>query len=82
MANPCTACLITDGLMRGLLEKAAGQIDGVEFTVEELRRPSECAGVAGLEVEKLPAVIIDGEQVTAGGLLHKRQLIKMIEERR
>ena len=81
MANPCSACLIIDNLMRGLIYKTAEAMEDVEFIVEELRHPSECAGVAGLEVEKLPAVLIDDEQITAGGLLHRRQLVKMIEAR-
>ena len=79
MANPCSACLMIDGLMRGLLRKTADGMDNVELVIEELRHPKECADIDGLEVEKLPAVLIDGEQVTAGGLLHRRQLIKMIE---
>ena len=64
-----------------MLEKTAGQYEGVDFRTEALERPGDCARVDGLEVERLPAVIIDGEQVTAGGLLHRRQLARLIEER-
>ena len=81
MANPCSACVITDNLLRGLLDKVAGQMDNITVKTEILNHPRECAGVEGLEIEKLPAIIINGEQVTAGSLLHRRQLIKMIELR-
>ena len=85
MANPCSACFMTDNLLRALIKKVAEQMKAenknIEFEIEILNHPRECAGIAGLEIEKLPAVIIDDEQITAGGLLHRRQLIKMIEMR-
>ena len=81
MAHPCSACFIADGLMRGLIMKVAGQYADVEARVETLSHPRELAGVEGLEVEKLPALIIGDEQVTAGGILHRRQLAKLIDER-
>lgn len=81
MANPCSACLMIDNLLRELFQKVSAQMENVEFAVEVLNHPRECSGVVGLEVEKLPVVIIGDEQVTAGGLLHRRQLIQMIEMR-
>jgi len=81
-AHPCSACLMVDSLLRGLFEKISPEFEDVDFRVEVLNHPKEYPSVGGLEVERLPAIIIDGEQVTAGNLLHKRQLIKMIEQRR
>ena len=81
MAEPCSQCLIIDDLMRDLLQKTVPDIAGADLKIVALRHPRECANVEGLEVEKLPAVIIDGEQVTAGSLLHRRQLLQLIESR-
>ena len=63
------------------MQKTVERMPGVELIIEVLNHPAECAGVAGMEVEKLPAVFINDEQITAGGLLHRRQLIKLIESR-
>ena len=41
MANPCSACLIIDDLLRGLLQKTADEMDGVELVIETLRHPRE-----------------------------------------
>jgi hypothetical protein len=45
----------------------------------ELDNLKQVAMVQGLEVEKLPAVLINNEQVTAGSLPTKEQLISMIQ---
>ena len=81
MANPCTACMIVDNLLRVLLQKTVADLDGVALSIEELQHPRDCVGVVGLEVEKLPAILIDDEQITAGNLLHRRQLLQIIESR-
>ena len=85
MANPCTACMIIDNLLRDLLRRTVEQLAfggqglDIDLVIEELHHPRECVGVAGLEVEKLPAILIDDEQITAGSLLHRRQLTQLIE---
>ncbi|MHB1315791.1 MAG: thioredoxin family protein [Christensenellales bacterium] len=68
LKNPCSACLILCNLTKELLkklQKCNGQI-AVEFV--ELDHINQAYLVEGLEVDKFPAIIIDGEQVTAGSL--------------
>ena len=80
--NPCSACSIAAELMRGMFEKMTGQYPDIEFTVSYVIHPRELRGIKGLEVERLPAVVIDGEQITAGGIMHRRQLLVEIEARK
>jgi len=81
MVHPCSACLINDNLMRELFAALEGSNPDVSFTVTVLNHPRELPSVEGLEVESLPAVLIDGEQITAGSLLHRRQLEGIIKRR-
>ncbi len=79
MKEPCAACVITGDLLRETLEKLRSQRDDVEVSCVLLEHPGEAAGVEGLEVERYPALIINGEQVSAGSLLTVRQLNEMID---
>ena len=84
LANPCTACLITENLLKEVFEKTSLSlksrgIESVEFETVTLNHPKEIYTVEGLEVEKLPAIIINGEQVTAGSLIHRRKLEQFID---
>lgn len=84
LANPCTACLITENLLKEVFEKTqislkARGIENIEFETVTLNHPQEIYNVEGLEVEKLPLVIIGGEQVTAGSLIHRRKLEQFID---
>ena len=81
MARPCSACLIADNLMRELFAVMQGMNPDIIFQVDILHHPRELACVEGLEVETLPAVLIDGEQITAGSILHRRQLQGYINRR-
>jgi hypothetical protein len=82
MKNPCQACLIISDLMVGLFEKISTDYNDVDFSVVKLERPEDLYKIPGLVIEKLPAVIIDDEQVSCGSILHKRQLKEYIEIRR
>lgn len=77
---PCTACVIVNGLSMETLEKVASRRPGFTYEIFEVGAPSELAGIEGLEVEKLPALILDGVQRTAGSLLTPRQLEHMLDE--
>jgi len=81
MVHPCSACLINDNLMRELFTSLKDSNPDVSFTVTVLNHLRELPSVEGLEVESLPAVLIDGEQITAGSLLHRRQLEGIIQRR-
>jgi hypothetical protein len=82
MKNPCQACMITSDLMVGLFEKISANYNDVDFSVVILERPEELCKTPGLVMEKLPAVIINDEQVSCGNVLHRRQLKEYIEIRR
>lgn len=79
LKDPCTACHIIDGLIKETLEKVQKEFDNVEVKLVELEHINEAAEVEGLEVEKFPAVLINNEQITAGSLLTKRQLVSIIQ---
>ena len=80
--NPCSSCQIAAELMRGLILKLTAEISDAEFTTIYVKHPRDLRGVNGLEVERLPAVLIDGEQISAGNIMHRRQLLAEIEARR
>lgn len=74
LAQPCTACVITCGLVKEILEKLRKTHLNFELELVELEHIRDAASVEGLEVETFPAIIIDGEQVTAGSLPDRNML--------
>ena len=82
LMQPCTACVITGRLSEEIIEKVRKKYGDFEFCKIELKSLAEASTVEGLELEKFPAVIIDGEQVTAGSLPHPDMLRDMIYEKR
>ena len=54
--------------------------DRLSLRVREIRHPSELRDVAGLEVEKMPAVLVNDEQVSAGRILTIRDIRECIDE--
>ena len=80
LAHPCTACLITDNLLRESLAKVQKQVENVEVEIVVLEHPRELSRYGGVEVERLPILLIDGEQVSAGSFLTPRQIIAMLNE--
>lgn len=77
-AHPCQACQITANLQEEVLAKLCGKHGGLVFEVVEFGTPAEMKAVENLEVEKFPAVIADGEQITAGSLYHLRRLERVL----
>lgn len=78
LAQPCTACIITCSLVKEILKKLQKTHGDFSMEVVELAHIKDAVSVEGLEVEKFPAIIIDGEQVTAGSLPSKNMLISYI----
>jgi len=76
----CTACFITNGLSMESLEKVAKRRPDFTYEVVEISHPSQLRSVQGLEVEDLPALILDGVQRTAGTIVTPRQLEAMLDE--
>ncbi|MDD2262125.1 MAG: hypothetical protein PHY13_05305 [Clostridia bacterium] len=54
----------------------------MDFVITILDRPEDARKVDGLEIDLFPAILIDKEQITAGNILHKRQLKGYIDVRR
>jgi len=79
MNYPCTSCVITQNLILEVVEKVE-RAGGVETETRYLSHPKEITSVPGIEVEKLPLLLLDGEQITAGNLISSKTLMKMIEE--
>ena len=79
LKEPCTACLITGDLLRELLAKIQKEQPGLEVEFVILDNLKQVAMVKGLEVPKFPAILINDEQVTAGSLPSKQQLLTMIQ---
>lgn len=79
-AYPCNACQIANDLNVETLKKVSAMRDDFQFEIILVGHPRELAGVEGLEVEKLPAVLINGEQISAGSVLAPRQVMKILED--
>jgi len=79
LKEPCSACLITAGLLKEMLEKLKSKYCHMEVIYTTLEHIREASAVEGLEVEKLPALIVNGEQITAGGLPALGQLTALLE---
>lgn len=77
---PCGACQVIEQLTRESLEKAVARDSRLHLRVHEIRHPSELRSVAGLEVEKMPAVLVGGEQVSAGRILTIRDIQRYVDE--
>lgn len=79
MASPCTACVILNALNIETLDKVARERSDFSWELVQLMHPKDVATVEGLEVEKMPAVLINGEQITAGTILSPRALNRLLD---
>ena len=79
LQNPCSACFIIGGLVREMFEKLQIKMDFIDVEYKELEDLKSLHSIEGLEVESFPAIIINGEQITAGTIPDKREIIKRIE---
>ena len=79
--SPCTACVILNQLNYETLRKVSAARSDFAFEVVEIGHPSEDWSVPGLEVEKMPAVIIDGEQIAAGTIVSPKLIAWFLSAR-
>lgn len=77
---PCGACQVLEQLLRESLERAVREDERLRLEVREVSKPSELRSVPGLEVEKMPAVLVAGDQVSAGRILTIRDIREYIDE--
>ncbi len=79
--SPCTACVISSNLDLESLQKVAASRSDFTWEVVEIGHPREVWAVPGLEVEQLPAVILDGEQISAGNIVSPRLIAQILAAR-
>lgn len=77
--QPCTACLIMEGLIWEMLYKINMEYGYVSLESVKLDNLKDIHSIEGLEVESFPAILINGEQITAGSIPMKAHLISIIE---
>lgn len=74
LKEPCSACFIIGGLVKQMFDKLQKEMAFIEVEYTELEDLKNIHNILGLEVEKFPAVIINGEQITAGTIPDKKEL--------
>ncbi|MDI6618535.1 MAG: thioredoxin family protein [Clostridiales bacterium] len=78
--QPCSACLITGNLVREMMDKISRELGCVDIENIKLSDLKNIHSIKGLEVENFPAIIINGEQITAGSLPIKSNIISIIKK--
>ena len=79
LQNPCSACFIIGGLVKEMFDRLQKKIDYIDVEYRLLENLKDIHSIEGLEVENFPAIIINKEQITAGTIPNKREIIKRIE---
>ena len=83
LKTPCAACLIAGNAVKEILAKLVDEcaLADVKLDIEkiELDDLKDIHEIKGLEVEKFPALIINDEQITAGNIPSKKQLLSIIK---
>jgi len=78
LEEPCSACLIIFNLIKEIMERLKGKYDFLEVNYIEIKKLEDLHLVEGLEVEKFPAIIIEGEQIFAGTIPDIGEIEKII----
>ncbi|MDF2613117.1 MAG: hypothetical protein K0S71_903 [Clostridia bacterium] len=78
--EPCSACIIITNLIKEMFKELEAQMPEVAFTIIEMQHIKELKAIKGVEVEKMPIILIQDEQISAGSLPNKRYLKQLIEE--
>lgn len=79
LKEPCSACLILNNLVKEIIAKLQKKFDNLDIQYVEFSNLARIHEIEGLEAEKFPAIIVNGEQVTAGELPDINYLISAIE---
>lgn len=78
--EPCNACIIISNLIKEMFTYLERELPAVTFEVIELDHIKKIKNIEGIEVEKMPIILINDEQVTAGSLPNRKYLKQLIEE--
>ncbi len=81
---PCTACVIINSLNIETLDKLSETRKDFSWELIEIKTLSQALcldfeKISGLEVEKLPAVLINDEQISAGTIITPKQINQILE---
>lgn len=79
LTDPCSACFIICGFVREIFEKLQKQMDFIDVKYTELPDLKNLHLIEGLEVEKFPAIIINGEQITAGTMPDRKEIVNILK---
>ncbi len=79
LQEPCSACVIIDGLIQEMLQKMQIVYPDVIVEMMTLDSLGQVREVEGLEVEKFPVLFVNGVQMTAGSLPTPQQMRKWFE---
>lgn len=79
LSQPCSACYIIEGIVRETFNKLKRDFPLMNIDYIVVYDLKKIHDIDGIEVEKFPAVLIDGEQITAGSIPDKKQIIKFME---
>lgn len=78
--EPCNACIIISNLIKEIFIHLEKELPAVAFEVIELDHIKKVKEIEGIEVEKMPIILINNEQITAGSLPDRKYLKRLIEE--
>lgn len=79
LKEPCTACVILNNVSFEIIDKLKVKYKDIVVNHIELENLKMAHKIKGLEVEKFPAIIVNGEQISAGTVPNMEYLIKAIE---
>ena len=71
----CTACHIIEGVVRQMMDKLLTDIDDVETIWHVYDTMEEAFDHPMLEIPKFPAIFIDDEQMTAGEIPSREDIL-------
>lgn len=78
LKDPCSACFILGGLVKEIFDKLQKEMDFIDVEYTELQDLKNLHLIEGLEVEKFPAIIINGEQITAGTMPDRKEIVDIL----
>ena len=79
LKNPCNACIIVGRLLVESIERVRQEWPELEVEERELEDVREAVNVPGIEIERFPALLLNGDQITAGSMITPRDLSRLVE---
>lgn len=79
LKDPCSACFILGGLVRETFDSLQKEMDFIDVEYTELKDLKNLHNIEGLEVESFPAIIINGEQITAGTVPDRKEIANILK---